>query len=75
MQIKKVLSIDEPKQRAVELCPNCQGKGWYWSNLDFGDAPGDETKITCRQCAGSGRVTTLAMTVEAVVPFDYKIDA
>jgi DnaJ-class molecular chaperone len=75
MQIKTVLKIEEPKQRAVELCPRCMGNGWYWSDLNFGDFPGDETKITCRDCNGSGRVTTLKMEVEAVVPFDYKLSA
>jgi hypothetical protein len=44
------------------------------SDLDFGDAPGDEVKITCRDCNGSGRVTTLMMMVEAVVPFDFKVE-
>jgi DnaJ-class molecular chaperone len=71
MKIQKVLKIEEPKVRKVELCERCSGKGWVWSDLEFGDIPGDEKKLCCRDCNGTGRVTVLVMRVEAVVPHDF----
>ena len=37
-EIQKVIGDVE----AVALCPRCEGSGKVWSELDFGDIPGDE---------------------------------
>ena len=73
MRIKEVLSIEEPQDRSIILCERCQGLGWYWSDLEFGDAPGDEHKIDCSLCGKTGRLTMLTMKVKALVPYHYDL--
>jgi DnaJ-class molecular chaperone len=73
VEIIKVIAIEEPEHRKVGLCKNCRGQGWVWSELEFGDIPGDERKCSCTACNGAGRTTALTITVEAVVPFDFKV--
>ena len=67
--IHEVLSESEE----VNLCGSCNGKGWYWSDLEFGDYPGDERKICCSSCAGTGRVKTVNVNADIVVPLDWKL--
>lgn len=57
----------------VDLCQRCSGKGWNWSNLDFGDIPGDEKKICCDMCAGTGRVKMVNVRADIVVPFNWDL--
>lgn len=73
MVIKDVLSINGPHTRKIELCTKCYGDGWYFSDLDFGDIPGDEVKINCKICNGTGQVTTLEVVCLAIVPYDFII--
>jgi hypothetical protein len=67
----EVISLEEPRTRDVELCPSCKGTGQVWSDIGFGELPSDSRKITCRKCAGTGRLTKLRMVVDAIVPFDF----
>lgn len=57
----------------VDLCGSCNGKGWKWSNLDFGDIPGDEERICCGACGGTGRVKTATVRADIIVPFDWDL--
>ena len=67
--VYKVLAESEK----VDLCGRCDGNGWYWSDLEFGDYPGDEKKICCDSCGGTGRVKTVNVNADIVVPFDWKL--
>ncbi len=68
-KLTKIIS----KAKNIELCSKCNGNGWFWSDLGFGDIPGDEVKICCRQCGGKGRVILATIEVEAMMPFDFEI--
>ncbi|HLD89445.1 MAG TPA: hypothetical protein VI911_00235 [Patescibacteria group bacterium] len=57
----------------VVLCQRCNGKGWELSHLDFGDYPGDEEKIACSSCGGTGRIKTVSVVADIVVPFNWKL--
>jgi DnaJ-class molecular chaperone len=75
MKIKEVLEIHKTGHREPALCPMCEGNGWDWSDLEFGDLPGDEEKHDCGHCKGTGRVVILKMTVIAEVPFNFEINS
>jgi len=70
----KISAIHEKlaESKEVILCERCNGKGYVWSNLDFGDIPGDEREICCGPCGGTGRVKTVTVRADIVVPFNWK---
>ena len=57
----------------VVICDSCQGVGWYWSELEWGDGPGDEEKIDCGACGGTGRIKTVCVRADIIVPFDWEL--
>ena len=59
----------------VILCPTCKGRGWNWSNLDFGDYPGDERKIDCASCGANGRVRTVTVEADIIVPYNWELNS
>lgn len=46
---------------AGHVCSYCQGNGWFWGK----DDAGEEVKIPCPMCGGSGEV-------DAVVTVEWK---
>jgi DnaJ-class molecular chaperone len=73
MRIEKVEEILEKSdaERTPRLCEDCSGKGWRWSQIEFGDLPSDKKKRTCSLCAGTGRVVTLSVRCSVTAPFDF----
>jgi len=71
INVKEIVDIDNEVESEISLCNECGGSGFVWSNLDFGDIPGDERKLKCNACNGTGRVKTITITAIAEVPFDY----
>ena len=61
------------ENNVVELCPKCQGRGWNWSDLTFGDIPGDEVKKACQVCNSTGRVKTVTVRADVLVPLDWTV--
>jgi hypothetical protein len=68
MEIIKIISSDAKTSTALELCKRCAGKGTLCSIHDFyGDDP-----CTCDICKGTGRTTTIKMTVICRVPCNFE---
>ena len=71
INVKEIIDIDNSAASEITLCNKCKGSGFVWSNLDFGDIPGDERKLKCKDCDGTGRVKMIKITAIAEVPFDF----
>ena len=71
INIKEIVDIDNEVESKISLCNECKGTGFVWSDLGFGDIPGDERKLKCKDCNGTGRVKTITITAIVEVPFDY----
>lgn len=72
VEVTKITKVLKESKGAVELCSHCGGKGWFWSDLEFGDIPGDESKISCTACNKTGRVMKVKLEVEALIPFSVE---
>jgi len=71
INVKEIIDIDNKVKSEISLCNECIGSGFVWSDLGFGDIPGDERKLKCKACNGTSRVKTIMITAIAEVPFDY----
>jgi DnaJ-class molecular chaperone len=67
--VRELLSDSEK----AKPCQQCDGKGWKWSDLDFGDLPGDERRISCPMCAGTGKIKIVTVRADIIVPYDMTI--
>lgn len=72
MNVKSVEKIIDACSN-IKLCSQCDGEGKVWTELEFGDIPGDERQYDCPRCKGSGRTAIFKLEVLAEMPFNYKL--
>lgn len=71
--IIEVIRVNNPnKTHEIKLCGRCGGEGKCWTELEFGDVPGDETQYPCPRCNATGRTSIIELTVMAEVPYNFK---